>query len=195
MSKACSIRRGQCDLRLAATFFLLSQFAVLAGCQPTGSGRVSTIAPLAQATPEPAGVDEIFKFDIPFQRGATQFLPGDQITITRVTGTSADMQSGVCRITGSYRLWSHDRATIAASITAAESKDAVGPWNAAQTMTLQKGTGTFTVLLPVSIQGWPHVSFYDGSSFGGIYLGTGDWVLEPGGPTGITDTTAPAAMK
>lgn len=88
------------------------------------------------------------------------------------------MQSGICRISGTYTLTSRDQATLAASITARDSADGWGPWNKAQTMAITKGHGTFTLYLPVSISGWPHVSFYGKwSDFGGSYIGTGDSVL------------------
>jgi len=131
----------------------------------------------AQRASVTAGSD--FPFVISFQQGATQFLPGDRINITEVRGTSRDMQGGVCRISGTYTLVSHDRATLAASVTARNAADGIGPWNTAQTLTIKKGTGDFVLLLPISIEGWPHVSFYgEVSDFGGNYIGTGDSVLK-----------------
>ncbi len=119
-----------------------------------------------------------FPFKIAFEQGAAKFETGDQITITEVRGTSADMQSGICRITGTYTLASRDKATLAASVTARNPEDGRGPWNKAQTVTVSKGQGSFTLYLPISVAGWPHVSFYGASdSFGGTYIGTGDSVL------------------
>ncbi len=44
---------------------------------------------------------------------------------------------------------------------------------------IDKGTGTFTLFLPMTCSGWPHISMYgDGQSFSGIYFGTGDSVLK-----------------
>jgi hypothetical protein len=136
----------------------------------------STTQPAGQA-PQKSNNDD-FPYKIAFEQGATQFQPGDQITVTEVLGTGSDMQSGICRISGTYTLTSEDQATLAASITARDSADGVGPWNKAQTMNITKGHGTFTLYLPVSIAGWPHVSFYGKSdAFGGSYIGTGDAVL------------------
>jgi hypothetical protein len=119
-----------------------------------------------------------FPFTIAFEQGAARFQPGDEITITEVRGTSSDMSSGICRISGTYKLTSHDHATLAASVTARSAADGVGPWNKAQTTTITRGQGSFTLMLPVSIRGWPHVSFYGPKSdFGGSYVGTGDLVL------------------
>jgi hypothetical protein len=50
-----------------------------------------------------------------------------------------------------------------------------------QKITVNKGEGTFSLFLPVTIRGWPHVSFYPvegGEDFGGNYFGTGDFVLK-----------------
>jgi hypothetical protein len=119
-----------------------------------------------------------FPFAVPFEAGASQFDPGDRITIAEVRGTAADMAGGIYHVSGTYTLASRDSATLAASVTARDAADGKGPWNAAQRMTIKKGSGTFTLLLPVSIRGWPHVSFYGkDDAFGGVYFGTGDTVL------------------
>ena len=50
-----------------------------------------------------------------------------------------------------------------------------------QTTIVNRGNGTFTLVLPMSCRGWPHVSFYPaegGGDFGGNYFGTGDSVLK-----------------
>jgi hypothetical protein len=133
--------------------------------------------PPAQAGTQPIA-DNIFRFDVAFERGITQFLNGDHISVSSVMGTEPDMNGGICCISGTYKLSSHDTAMIGVSVAAAEAKYAVSASNNTQSMAIQKGTGTFTLLLPISIRGWPHVSFYnDHESFGTIYVGTGDSVL------------------
>jgi hypothetical protein len=125
-----------------------------------------------------AATHEDFPFAIDFEQGAVQFNGGDLITIEEVRSTSKDMQSGICRISGTYTLASEKEATLAASVTASHSSDGKGPWNSAQRMSITKGSGSFTLMLPISVEGWPHVSFYaNSSSIGGIYIGTGDSVL------------------
>ncbi len=133
--------------------------------------------------PEQSGVsrevaaNSDFPFVIEFEQGAQQFNAGDEIKIDEVRSTSEDMQSGICRISGTYNLASEKEATLAASVTATQG-DGKGPWNSAQTLLVTKGSGTFTLMLPISVKGWPHVSFYDkSSSFGGIYIGTGESVM------------------
>jgi beta-lactamase regulating signal transducer with metallopeptidase domain len=116
--------------------------------------------PEAVVSQPAASSGDLFRFDVPFKLGTRQFLDGDSITITRVKGTNPDMEGGICCISGTYILASHDKATLAASVTASDAKDGVGPWNSSQTFEIQKGKGEFTLLLPISIRGWPHVSFY-----------------------------------
>lgn len=48
-----------------------------------------------------------------------------------------------------------------------------------QSITLEKGSGTFTVYLKIEDPGCPHASFYPtdgGQSFSGEYFGTGDFL-------------------
>jgi hypothetical protein len=140
----------------------------VAGAQPSAETSVS----------QGAKSHEDFPFTIAFEEGAIQFDGGDKISITEVRGTSKDMQSGICRISGTYQFTSQESATLAASVTARRSADGRGPWNSAQTMSVTKGRGAFTLMLPISVKGWPHVSFYSNSkAIGGIYIGTGDGVL------------------
>ena len=53
----------------------------------------------------------------------------------------------------------------------------------AQNLIVSQGTGTFTLFLPMSYGGCPHVSFYPvdgGTGFGGVYFGTGNSVHPQG---------------
>lgn len=141
---------------------------------PSATPAATTAAIPSVAAPStgvsPAGSD--FAHAIAFKVVQPHFAAGDAITVTDVRSTAADLRSGICRISGTYALASRDEATLAGSVTARASADGKGPWNSAQQMTVKKGSGTFTVLLPISIDGWPHVSFYDGGeSFGGVYVG------------------------
>jgi len=46
-----------------------------------------------------------------------------------------------------------------------------------QTIKIKRGEGTFSLMLPMACEGWPHISFYPadgGSSFGGNFFGTGE---------------------
>ncbi len=153
---------------LLASLGMIVAFVVFAGAQS------SVEKPVVQE----AATHEDFPYVIDFEQGAIQFNAGDQITIGEVRGTSKDMQSGLCRISGTYSLASEKEATLAASVTARNSEDGRGPWNSAQTMSVTKGRGTFVLMLPISVQGWPHISFYANSkSIGGTYIGTEDTVL------------------
>jgi hypothetical protein len=118
---------------------------------------------------------------VPFELGAARFADGDQIQIEEIHGTSGKFEPGnIYWIKGTYTLSSHDKASLAAFTTAKEAKDGTGPIWKVQTVVVKRGSGTFTLLLPMSCEGWPHVSFYTdggGEGFGGVYFGTGDSVL------------------
>ena len=109
-------------------------------------------------------------------------MKGDEITIVEVRGTADTIMPGnIYWIKGTYTLASHDRAMLAAFTTARDAADGTGPSLKVQTTVVTRGTGTFTLFLPVSCRGSPHVSFYaadGGEDFGGSYFGTGDSVLK-----------------
>ncbi len=144
-----------------------------------GSG---TTAVTMSALPADGPPTSEFPYAVRFQQGATQFLNGDEITITEVRGTADAFSAGnIYCIKGTYTLASHNKAMLAAFLTAKEAKDGKGRYLKVQTTMVDRGSGTFTVFLPMSTQGWPHVSFYPadgGGSFGGNYFGTGEWVLK-----------------
>jgi hypothetical protein len=123
-----------------------------------------------------------FPYAVRFEQGATRFLNGDKITILEVRGTAETFQPGnLYWIKGTYTLASHDRATLAAFTTAMDSANGTGVSLKVQTVVVDRGEGAFTLFLPMSYRGWPHLSFYPaegGSSFGGNYFGTGEFVLK-----------------
>jgi beta-lactamase regulating signal transducer with metallopeptidase domain len=135
-----------------------------------------------------------FPHAVKFEQGATKFLDGDSITIVEVRGTAETFQPGqIYWIKGTYTLASHDSASLAAYTTAKNAADARSKSFSAQTTTVKKGSGNFTLFLPMACEGWPHVSFYPakgGESFGGNYFGTGDSVLKHW--WGPNETDAPA---
>ena len=120
--------------------------------------------------------------EVPFVAGASHFLDGDTITIEKVRGTADTFKPGnIYWIKGIYKLRSHDRAMLAAYTTAKDAANGISPSLTVQSTNVDRGEGTFTLFLPMSYRGWPHVSFYPtdgGEGFGGIYFGTGDSVLE-----------------
>ncbi len=123
-----------------------------------------------------------FPYAVKFEQGATRFEPGDDIQIVEVRGTANSFVPGnLYCIKGTYTLSSRDQAGISAYTTAADSKDGFGVPLKVQSKIVDKGHGTFTLFLPMTCQGWPHVSFYPrvrGESFGGNYFGTGESVLK-----------------
>jgi len=122
-----------------------------------------------------------FPYAVKFEQGATRFLSGDKIAIVEVRGTADTFAPGnIYLIKGTYALASHDRATLAAFTTAGDAAEGTSKSYRAQMTNVAKGAGTFTLFLPMSCRGWPHVSFYPaagGGDFGGSYFGTGDSVL------------------
>lgn len=123
-----------------------------------------------------------FPYAVQFEQGATRFEAGDEITIEEVRGTADTFQPGnIYWIKGTYKLTSRDRAALSVYTTAQEAKDAWSTPLKVQTAHVERGSGSFTLFLPMLCRGWPHVSFYPaegGSSFGGNYIGTGETVLK-----------------
>jgi len=138
-----------------------------------------------------------FPHVVRFEQGAAHFEDGDEITIVEVRGTSEAFSPGhTYQIKGSYTLASHDSAMLAAYTTAWDAADASGPTTKVQTTVVDRGKGTFTLILPMSCEGWPHVSFYaGGTSFGGNYFGTGDAVMKKWWGTKQTEQLATSTPK
>ena len=151
----------------------------------------------APATPDhkaTAPATSEFPYSLKFEQGATRFKDGDKITILEVRGTADTFTPGnIYWIKGTYTLASHDRATLAAYTTAMDAENATGASFKVQTTVVDRGNGSFTLFLPMSCRGWPHVSFYPadgGEDFGGNYFGTGDSVLKRWWGSKETDSKA-----
>ena len=150
--------------------------------EPSGaiSGSSEAARPPAPKPPVPTFAE--LPYAVPFEQGASRLLNGDKISILEIRGTSRTfMPDNTYMIKGTYTLATHQRATLAASITAMDAAHWVGAWDEHQTAVVNQGTGTFTLVLPMTCHGWPHLSFYPaegGSDFGGSYFGTGDFVLK-----------------
>ncbi len=147
--------------------------------EPSATNNQSTSA--TRPHPFPSLEDQKFT-EVPFVVGASRFKNGDKIEILEVRGTAETIKPGnIYWIKGTYTLRSHDRAMLAAYTTAMDAANGTSPSLSVQSTNVDRGEGTFTLFLPMSYRGWPHVSFYPtdgGEGFGGIYFGTGDSVLE-----------------
>ena len=122
-------------------------------------------------------------------------MKGDKITIVEVRGTADTFTPGhIYWIKGTYTLASCDRATLAAYTTAMDPADGTGTSFTVQKTEVTRGNGAFTLFLPMSCRGWPHVSFYGTEDSGGIYFGTGDSVLKQWWGSKGEDKTRPAAQ-
>jgi beta-lactamase regulating signal transducer with metallopeptidase domain len=152
--------------------------------KPVTSARAGSVpeSPAASVRKPDAPATFEFPHAVRFEQGATQFMNGDKINIVEVRGTAETFRPGdVYWIRGTYTLASHERAMLAAYTTARNAADGRGPSSKIQSTVVNHGNGTFTLILPMSCQGWPHVSFYPaegGEGFGGNYFGTGDSVLK-----------------
>jgi beta-lactamase regulating signal transducer with metallopeptidase domain len=139
-------------------------------------------APAARDQEPVAATTSELPYEVKFEQGATRFMDGDKIAIVDVRGTAETFTPGnTYLIKGEYTLASHDRAELSAYITAMDAENGRSGSHKLQTTVVNRGDGTFTLLLPMSYRGWPHVSFYPadgGDGFGGNYFGTGDSVLK-----------------
>jgi beta-lactamase regulating signal transducer with metallopeptidase domain len=145
------------------------------------AGSTDEGQPTAAQKPDTATSSE-FPYVLKIEQGATRFLDGDKITIVEVRGTAETFTPGhIYWIKGTYTLASHDRAMVSAYTTAMDAANGTNVPLKVQSTVVNKGNGTFTLFLPMSYRGWPHVSFYPaggGGDFGGNYFGTGDLVLK-----------------
>jgi beta-lactamase regulating signal transducer with metallopeptidase domain len=142
----------------------------------TGITGANGLRIVALRTPAP---DSELTHNVKFQLGKTEFTNGDEIVITEIRGTSDQFQvDGTYQVKGTYRLASHDEATLNFGVSAKNAADAHGSWGKWQGMPISKGTGTFVLTDRFPIEGYPHLIFNDDrSAFGTIYFGAGRWLL------------------
>jgi beta-lactamase regulating signal transducer with metallopeptidase domain len=112
---------------------------------------------------------------VQFTTAHANFKQGDSITIQDIRGTSNTLSAGnIYQVTGTYKLASEDRASLAAFVTTSRNQGSAStPVMHTQTMTISKGEGRFTLIFYMWQNGTPHVSFYSASSgnaFAGIYF-------------------------
>ena len=166
-------------------FVVLPSFVQITKTEAVAAANDETAAAAPNAAPAEkldTQANSDYPHTIKFEQGATQFAAGDNITIDEIHGTAETFVPGnKYLIKGTYTLGSHDRAALSAFTTAADAANGRSPIQEIQTTAVKQGKGTFTLILPMSCRGWPHISFYPaegGSSFGGNYFGTGDSVLK-----------------
>jgi len=122
----------------------------------------------------PIPIPAVFPQLVTFAPHDIKFQPGDNITITEVrSDISTIALDHAYQIKGTYTLVSHDTAMLAAYISAASPEDAIGRPQACQSTTITRGHHDFTLILPITCEGFPHVSAYaDGGSFDSYYFGS-----------------------
>ncbi len=183
LTKEFETRRAALQENLAATEkALVEKMRVLARRMetPPYMQRVTESAEASRPSNEPPNGE--FPHTVEFEAGGSQFAMGDNITVLEVRGTAKTFKPGNRYwIRGTYRLSSRDKATLSVFTTAKDAADGKGPVFAEQTIQIERGDGSFTLVLPMSYRGWPHASFYPaegGEGFGGTYFGTDDSVLK-----------------
>ncbi len=150
------------------------------------SGVAATTAAVEQSS-------EVFPYAVSFQLGEAKLAPGDSITIESLRGTPDTIRTGetVC-VEGTYTLSSRNEAELALFVTTRQvTRSEIDP---RQILRVKKGTGSFRLLKTMEVEGYPHLSFYpvpSGSSFGDIYFGHGDWVLNRKQLSGLDEPAGP----
>lgn len=176
-------RRWMVVSAVLAALVLPSSVRIAGSEARAGSSDGAQAAPTAGKSEAPRTSE--FPHAVRFERGASRSLDGDEIKVLEVRGTADTFRPGhLYWIKGTYKLASHDRAKLAAFTTAKDAKNGRSSSFEVQMTEVERGEGTFTLFLPMTYRGWPHVSFYpaeNGESFGThCYFGTGDSVLKRG---------------
>ena len=165
--------------------------AVLLSCA-TGVGRAAEDRRAVNfvATPLPSSLP---LYEIKFDLGDAEFADGDSITIEHVLCTGEKLGIGeIAIVRGKYTLASHETADLEFHVTAKSPNPT--PVDPRQRLTVKKGSGTFE-LRHALWDGYPHISFNQGSAFGGVYFGVGDSVLKNKGWTFKENAADAAATK
>ncbi len=138
-----------------------------------------------QVSDEPVTAATDLTHPVAFQLGDTHLLPGDDIHIDSVLGSSDTITPGnVYLVTGTYKLASHPGATLSTNVTTTTNIGSTqnhDPATQPRNTPVQQGEGHFKVYLHMPWTGYPHLSFYPtqgGSSFASVYFGTGTTVMK-----------------
>lgn len=108
---------------------------------------------------------------VPFTIGTSFFQGGDSITIDEIDGTTNTFMVGnVYQIKGTYNLVSQAKAYLAAEVAADQGFspkhapiDGTQPFEGTNQMMVEKGQGRFALVLRMTDEGSPHLSFYQAS--------------------------------
>lgn len=143
----------------------------------------SQVAPLSSGSSRAAAIPPNrthFVFPVSVELGSAELYQGDSIEITEVLGTKPTMRSGGrYLVKGRYRLVSQSAARLILSVTSTE-RSAGAPSDPDSELRVERGEGEFALIKQLDAKGYPHLTFYErrgGKAFGGVYFGTGDWLL------------------
>jgi hypothetical protein len=135
---------------------------------------------LIAADPQTQHASPDFSHVLPFKVGSIDFDAGDSITITQIHGTTDTIiPGGTYKLTGTYHMVSHDQAMLSGYVTATneDSAHSIPGTYLRQDQIVNRGDGDFTIIIPFTCKGSPHLSFYPtagGSSFVSVYFGNAD---------------------
>ncbi len=114
---------------------------------------------------------DLFPYTIPVTLGAAEFAPGDGIVIASLRGDRPHLEiGGRYLLEGTYTLASLDSANLSCSITT-RGPGSPTPTQESANDAVRRGTGKFRLIKTFVNDGWPHVSFYNSRSQGGVYFG------------------------
>ncbi|HXC37209.1 MAG TPA: hypothetical protein VNV43_15135 [Candidatus Acidoferrales bacterium] len=131
---------------------------------------------LSHAMADSVITNENLPYRTSFELGSSAFAPGDSITIKKLRGTSKKVEvGGTYSVEGTYTLNSKDEATLAFFDTSVGYSGPT-PVDPKQRIRIKKGSGSFYLVKTMDDDGYLHVSFYRGESFGGVYFGQGNRV-------------------
>jgi hypothetical protein len=150
-----------------------------------GSGSFSLVIPVWDEGPlnvsiSPAGnplispgLEDQCVFAIDPKVETQEFQKGDLVTVTAIRGDKPHIGvGGMYLISGNYTLASADAAQLAVFVTA-KGKRSADSMIALQEVSIFRGSGKFTLAIPIKNDGRLHVSIYpagSGKSLGGVYL-------------------------
>lgn len=139
------------------------------------AGFIGSALVLSCLAATPSAQDASDKFSQSVKLASVFPQSGDSISVEEVRGTADTFRAGnTYEVKGTYKLVSHDTATIAVFVTVDRFQaGAFHPPLPAQKIIVEKGEGHFTLQFHMWQDGNPHVSFYPakgGESFASAYF-------------------------
>jgi beta-lactamase regulating signal transducer with metallopeptidase domain len=121
----------------------------------------------------PIAIPTVFQQVVPIVPSKAHFQAGDNITITEVrSDTNVLAVNHAYQIVGTYTLGTDAHASLSASVSAKYREDAISFSNPTASTDVAHGSGTFSIVVPVTCQGLIHIGLNgEGGPLGGGYFG------------------------